>query len=99
MTWVQAVNHFNEMIEFDVDFSTGEVTGDGLGVLRLKNALKHYGGAIGFPQQQSFEMPHPSIDPRSMAWLLMSMGFYDIRGDLAQYDPPEFDDIPDGAVA
>ena len=99
MTWVQAVNHFNEMIEFDIDFNTGELIGTGLGALRVKNALKHYGGVIGFPQQQSFEAPHPSIDPRSMAWLLMSMGFYDIRGDLAQYDPPEFSDIPDGAVA
>ena len=99
MTWVQAFDNFNDMAEFDVDFSTGEVVGVGLGALRVKNALKHYGGAIGFPQQQSFEAPHPSIDPRSMAWLLMSMGFYDIRGDLAQYDPPEFSDIPDGAVS
>ena len=99
MTWVHAFDNFNDVAEFDIDFNTGELIGTGLGARRVKNALKHYGGVIGFPQQQSFEAPHPSIDPRSMAWLLMSMGFYDIRGDLAQYDPPEFSDIPDGAVS
>ena len=84
MTWVQAFDNFSDVVEFDVDFSTGEVTGDGLGVLRLKNALKHYGGVIGFPQQQSFEAPHPSIDPRSMAWLLYCIQ----AGREAGYDFP-----------
>ena len=97
MTFVQAFKRKGEMIEFDIDFASGKLTG--LHAERLGYWMDGYSGYIQFPQQQSFKMPHPAHNPKSMAWLLMSFDYEDIRGELSQYSPPNFSPVPDGAVS
>ena len=100
-THVRATGAQGDIVEFDVDFEAGKIIGTpiGEGVGLAIGGMDVYQGEIHFPQQQSFEMPHPLTNPQSMAWYLMSRGYQAIEGELAKYPPPKFDAIPPGSLA
>jgi len=92
-------------MEFDIDFSTGEITGFnvvgvGEGYCRsiLADFAAHPDAPASFPWQQDYDAPDPLRNPKSLAWQLMAIG-WTLEGELAKYSAPEPDPLPDGALS
>jgi hypothetical protein len=84
-TYVTGRAHFDS-IDFTVDFSTGEVGGpDGSYV---SSWIQKSMGKVTFPWLHSYPAPDPARNPESMALMLMSLGFYDLDGELSKFGLP-----------
>lgn len=86
-------------LDFEVDFSTGEVfAAGGVGMSNFLDSLTFFDGFVHFGYQQSYPTAHPLRDPQALAWELLSRG-YRVEGPLAAIAPPPITPVPDGALA
>lgn len=97
--------HWEDRLEFNIDFATGEITDL---VTRNVNAAmwtRIFEGwrneaepVAAFDWQQSYPAPDPFHNPKSFAWKLLAYG-WTLTGDLAQYPAPLPDELPEGVLA
>lgn len=87
------------VIDFFIDFSSGEMTGEGARIMESRFRVSPPDGMAHFAWQQSYPAPDPLHNPASMAMVLQSWGYIDIEGDLSQYPLPQADELPEGCVA
>lgn len=87
------------VFDFYVDFATGELSGESARYFDRCLNVGGYDGMAHFAWQQSYPAPDPLHNPASMAMVLQSWGYGDIKGDLAKYPMPEPEELEYGAVA
>ena len=91
-----------ERMEFDVDFSTGEMSNlivVGINPNYAASQLRSIAHArwASFAWQQSYPTPTPMRTPEHLAWHLMAWG-WKLEGELSQFQLPPPDPTPEGAV-